>query len=331
MADMTRSMALSLAFALAACAPEPAEKATAGTIKAQALPQYGWTRLTAAAAYPGRYNFPVHVLPDGRFAALHPEGVWLSSDGIDWARSAPAPAGMNSPYLSYVQHGDATWALGSIEGNYLDFRIDPLIRRTTNYRQWEDVGRSATVPHLIFYAAASFRGSIWILGGQDKSGAKAEVWRSRDGLVWEKVRQPPWPARAGAKAIVFRDRLFLIGGGQIDGPALNDVWSTTDGLEWRRESAQIAREAPVGYTPAVYDDRLWLIGANRSGTFSSEMLVSDDGRSWQPVRAPWSPRGAVAAWTRADALYITGGKYSVERNGQNVFIYSNDVWMMRRK
>jgi hypothetical protein len=150
-------------------------------------------------------------------------------------------------------------------------------------------------------------------------------------MTWERVRRPPWAARAGAKAVVFRDRLFLIGGGEIDGPALNDVWSTPDGIEWRRETASIAEGAPVGYNPAAFDDRLWLVGANRSGSFTSEMLVSGDGRTWQPVRAPWSPRGAVAVWTHGNALYITGGKYSVERNGQPSFIYSNDVWMMRRK
>lgn len=317
-----------LGFALVACSPEAGGKAPAA---AQPLPLYAWTRLTAAAAFPGRYNFPVHVLPDGRFAALHPEGVWLSSDGIAWSKTAPAPAGMNSPYLSYVQHDKASWALGSIRGNYLGFEIDPLIRRTADYRGWEEVGRSDTLPRLVFYAALSFRGWMWILGGHDAGGAKAEVWRSRDGLAWERMRKPPWAPRAGAKAAVFQDRMFLIGGGEIDGPWLNDVWSSADGIDWRRETGSIAAEVPVGYTPVAFDDRLWLIGANRSGSFGSEMLVSGDGRSWQPVRAPWPPRGAVAAWVRGDSLYITGGKYSVERDGRPTFVYRNDVWTMRRR
>jgi len=327
---MKRWTGCALGLLLAACSPDPggpaAEARPAGSDSS-----YGWTRLTAAAAYPGRYNFPVHVLPDGRFAALHPDGIWLSADGARWSKSAPPPAGMSTPNLSYVQHDGASWALGAIEGDYRAFRIDPLIRRSADYRRWEEVGRSPTLPPVILYAAASFRGWIWILGGHDAAGARAGVWRSRDGLAWEEMRPPPWPPRAAAKALVFRDRLFLIGGGEIDGPPLNDVWSTADGLEWRRETARIADAVPTGYTPIVYDNRLWLVGANRSGAFTSEMLVSGDGRNWHPVTAPWSPRGAVAAWAKGGALYITGGKYSVEREGRQIFVYSNDVWMMRRR
>jgi hypothetical protein len=330
MPDSKQWSGRALGLLLAACSPESASPA-AEAPKGGEASAYGWTRLTPAAAYPGRYNFPVHVLPDGRFAALHPDGVWLSADGASWSKSAPPPAGMNTPNLSYVQHGGASWALGAIEGDYRAFRIDPLIRRTTEYRRWEEVGRSASLPPVILYAAASFRGWIWILGGQDSAGARAGVWRSSDGLAWEEMRQPPWSRRAGARAVVFRERLFLIGGGEVDGPPLNDVWSTADGLDWRRESAGIAPQSPVGYTPVAFDDRLWLVGANRSGAFTSEMLVSDDGRTWRPVTAPWSPRGAVAAWTKDGALYITGGKYSVERGGRQEFVYSNDVWRMRRR
>ncbi|HEU0099773.1 MAG TPA: hypothetical protein VFQ67_13495 [Allosphingosinicella sp.] len=330
MPDPTRWRAFALGLLLAACSPDggggAAEPAPAGADAA-----YGWTRLTPAAAFPGRYNFPVHVLPDGRFAALHPDGVWLSADGTSWSRSAPAPSGMNTPYLAYVQHRGATWALGAVAGDYRAFQIDPRIRRTADYRRWEEVGRSASLPPVVLYAAAGFRGWMWILGGQDAKGAKAAVWRSSDGLAWEEMRKPPWTARAGAKATVFRDRLLLIGGGEIDGPPLNDVWSTADGVEWRRESAGIADSAPTGYSAVAFDGKLWLVGANRSGAFTSEMLVSDDGRRWRPVGAPWSPRGAVAAWTSGDALYITGGKYSVERDGRQQFIYSNDVWRMRRR
>lgn len=158
------------------------------------------------------------------------------------------------------------------------------------------------------------------------------MWRSTNGLDWTKaVDVAPWSARSGAKAIVFKGRIFLIGGGILDGAAANDVWSSADGITWSQESNMIAPEAPVGFTPVVFDDQLWLVGANRSGAFKSEMLVSHDGKTWRPAAAPWSPRGGVAAWTHGQSLYMTGGKYSVEHGGETSFIYSNDVWRMRRK
>jgi hypothetical protein len=293
---------------------------------------YQWDRLTEHAPYPESYNFPVHVAQDGAFIALHSRGTWRSRDGADWTTSPLQSGVLNSAYMNYVSHGGAGWALGRHTGSYERFEIDPVILRTRDYIEWETVGSAPTFPRVVFSAAASFRGALWILGGYDGSQHRASVWRSLDGIEWaEVVGSAPWSARSGAKAVVFKDRLFLIGGGIVDGAVANDVWSSADGIAWRRETDSIAPEEPVGFTPVVFDDRLWLIGANRSGEFRSEMLVSDDGRHWRAASAPWSPRGGVAAWTDGRSLFITGGKYSVERDGETTFLYSNDVWRMRRR
>lgn len=292
---------------------------------------YVWDRIAERAPYAPSYNYPVHVAPDGRFVALHPDGTWASRDGAKWTRTAMPFSGMNSAYLAYVQHDGATWALGKLKGNYLDFKVDPVIQRTRDYQRWEQVGASSSLPHAIFYAAASFKGSMWIVGGYNGDKATSEIWNSRDGLVWTRVvERAPWSARSGAEIVIFRNKMFLLGGGVIDGPQANDVWSSADGITWAREAEQIAPERPMG-TPIAYDNKLWLVGANRSGTFGSGMAVSDDGKIWRKQTAPWSPRGGVAAWTNGPDLFITGGKYSYERGGEHIFVYSNDVWRMRRK
>lgn len=291
---------------------------------------YKWERLTEHAAFGPSYNYPVHVASDGRFIALHPDGTWASRDGATWTKTPMPFSGMNSAYLGYVERDGATYALGKLKGNYLDFQIDPVIQRTRDYEKWEQVGTSSSLPHVIFYAAASFKGSLWIVGGYNGDKATSEIWKSQDGLVWTRVvEKAPWSARSGGNIVVFRDRMFLLGGGVIDGPQANDVWSSTDGITWRREAEQIAPEKPMG-TPVVYDGKLWLVGANRSGTFGSGMAVSDDGKTWRRQNAPWSPRGGVAAWTNGADLFITGGKYSTEKGGETIFVYSNDVWRMRR-
>jgi len=293
---------------------------------------YAWERLTASAAFPKSYNFPVHVARDGRFVLLSYEQNYESRDAKSWTRAALPPAGLNSAYLSYVAHEGSTFALGAIEGNYERFTIDPRIRRTDDHRGWRDLGRAETLPRVVFYAAASFAGHIWIIGGYDGRTESDDVWRSADGVHWERVVDAaPFGARMGSKAVVFKGRLFLVGGGELDGASRNDVWSSADGVSWRRETDAIAEEAPVGFSPVDFEGNLWLVGANRSGAFASEMLVSADGRQFEPVSAPWTPRGGVAVWTAGDGLYITGGKYSVGEGEATRFIYSNDVWKMRRQ
>lgn len=309
----------------------PLVAGTPSRLLAAGPPQEEWTRLVEAAPFPPSYNFPVHVDATGRFVALHPRGTWHSRDGQRWMKSPLPFSGMNSAYLPYIQHAGETWTLGKHTGNYLSFRIDPVVHVTERHERWIARGRSATLPRVIFHAAASFRDRIWVLGGFDGRAHSSDVWSSPDGLNWEKAATAPWSPRAAAKAIVFRDRLFVIGGGVIDGASANDVWSTGDGSVWRQETSRIAPEEPVGFTPVVHQGALWLVGANRSGRFRSEMLVSPDGRNWTPMRAPWSPRGGVASWSAGGALFITGGKYSYETGGETRFVYSNDVWRMTRR
>lgn len=308
--------------ALAGCARAPAVPAS--------LPNYRWSRLIPAGPFRKNYNFPVHVAPDGRFMLLQSERCWSSRDAIRWHPEPLPPSGSNTAYMPTLFHDGATWVLGRHRGNYQEYAIDPLIQRTANWQRWEAVGEAPDFPELIFATAASFGGWIWIIGGYRKGQAVAEVWRSRDGLRWEAMPKPPWSPRAAAKAVVFHDRLLIIGGGEIDGVASNDIWSTVDGKLWRRDCAQIAPERPVGFSPQVFDDRLWLVGANRSGSFRSEMLVSDDAKNWVPVRAPWSPRGGVATWVDGSRMLMTGGKNSHVERGETVFVYSNDVWAMTR-
>lgn len=315
---------------LSACLDGDGQRQRAAIASTTDQPQYRWERLTEHAAFPPSYNFPVHVDAHGRFVALHSEGTWVSRNALEWTRGALPFSGMNSAYLRYVQHDGATWAFGTLRGNYERFSIEPVIRRTSDYESWEKVGRAANLPGVVFYAAASFLGDLWILGGYDGSNETASVWRSSDGLEWHEVTErAPWSPREGASAIVFRDRLFLLGGGELDGRQFTDVWSTADGVEWRRETERMSTSS-TGGTPVVFDDRLWLIGVNRNNGFSPGILVSDDGITWREETAPWSPRGAVAVWTDGVSLYMAGGKYSTVEGGETVFVYHNDVWRMHR-
>jgi hypothetical protein len=81
----------------------------------------------------------------------------------------------------------------------------------------------------------------------------------------------------------------------------------------------------------VYDDRLWLVAANRNSTFAPALLSTADGASWREESAPWAPRGAPAVWLFNGRLFMAGGKYSVMENGTPRFIYRNDVWSMMRQ
>ncbi|MBY0422339.1 MAG: hypothetical protein K2Q06_08555, partial [Parvularculaceae bacterium] len=157
----------------------------ASTASCAQPPQYEWSRLVDEAPFPKSYNYPVHVAKDGRFVLLLREGNWESRDGAAWTRSSLPALQLNSAYQAYVNHAGATYALGTLNGNYTRFSIAPTIMRTDDHRSWTSLGASKSLLHVVFYASASFAGALWIIGGYDGSKESAEVWRSVDGVEWE--------------------------------------------------------------------------------------------------------------------------------------------------
>ncbi|HSK70248.1 MAG TPA: hypothetical protein VK892_01035, partial [Pyrinomonadaceae bacterium] len=156
------------------------------------------------------------------------------------------------------------------------------------------------------------------------------------GVHWKKVvEHAAWSPR-NIGVLEFNKRLWIFGGGVIDGHreinpnSHKEVWSSEDGINWAR--VELKTERPTGGTSIVFDGKLWFVGANRNdGNFGNAVFVSEDGAAWQARSAPWSPRGAVAVWVWNDKLFMTGGKYSYMKNGNPVFVYSNDVWAMSKK
>jgi hypothetical protein len=300
---------------------------------AQTASRYSWTRVTESAAYPPGYNYPVFV-QQNRMWAFHNDGIWYSVNAKNWTK-ADLPHVRRNPYEArYVQFNNSIYALGQNQGNYVDgIKFSSIIRRTTDFEKWEVVAEKSNLPDRVFYGSTVFKGKIWLLGGFDGKNYYNDVWNSGDGVHWTQVSQrAAWSPRNVGMTVVFKNRVWIIGGGVIDGEVTNnpksnnEIWSSDDGINWTliTDSSKISA---LG-TPIVFDENLWLVGANRDGNFARSSLVTNDGIKWREESAPWSPRGAVAAWVFDNKLYITGGKYSVTENNNTKFIYSNDVWFM---
>lgn len=298
---------------------------------------YEWTKVSEAAPFPQGYNYPVYVFGDWMVALNN--GAWLSNDGKNWIKTELPDSGLNSAYQKFAQLNGAIYALGSMTGNYEGFTIRPKILRTTDFRKWETVSETSNIPRRIFYGMTVFDNKMWMLGGFDGNRYHNDVWNSADGITWKRIADTTaWSPRNTGAVTVFKDRIWMIGGGEIDGDRVanpnsrNEIWSSSDGVNWRQESSRITADGRyVGGSIAVWDNKLWLVGVNRGNEFQSGVLYSDDGKKWKEMKAPWSPRGAVAVWTFDGKLWMTGGKSSHVENGEIKFIYSNDVWSMTKQ
>lgn len=283
---------------------------------------YIWTKLLDSAEWQKNYNFQMFSLKD-KIWTFHPQGNWYSEDGINWQKSKLTNAIFNLAFLDYVHFNSAIYGLGYFKGNIDQFNFKPEIYKTTDLKNWITLSKNSNLPKRFFYHPFVFDNKIWIIGGEDKNTKYSDIWNSPDAINWTKQKDGlPFGKRSGSQIVTLNNKLYLLD---------NDVWCSTDGLNWQKVTDEIVKgEQIFGYTALVFDNKIWLLGCNRNGQFSSQVLFSEDGKIWQTQTAPWLPRGGIAATVHKNKIYITGGKYGGTPNHPN-FRYDNDVWTLEKK
>jgi hypothetical protein len=283
---------------------------------------YRWTRVLEEAPWAKSYNFQMFQIHDTLWT-FHSEGNWYSTDGMSWTKSRLTNSIYNLGFLDYVAFNNAIYGLGHFEGNIETFDYRSEIYRTNNFINWTTLSKENNLPQRFFYHPFVFDNRIWIIGGEDKTKQYADIWNSSDGVKWTKKKDNlEFGKRSNSQVVWLKNRLFLLN---------NDVWSSSDGVNWQKETDEIIKGQTIfGYAAVVFDGKIWLLGCNRNGQFSSQVLVSENGKTWNVIDAPWTPRGGIAATVYKNKIYMTGGKYG-GTSTQPEFIYSNDVWTLERK
>jgi hypothetical protein len=197
---------------------------------------------------------------------------------------------------------------------------------------------------------------MWLLGGWNPHDAvnfpkdsNNEVWSSRDGALWTLVkpntfgidafdRNVDWEGRHTAGYVVFKDRMWIIGGDVIQRRYHYDVWNSADGERWTRVGK--GRFVPWGpralhYT-VVFDNHIWVIGgqtvpqlAPENEVFYDDVWKSPDGIQWHrvPVEGPrWASRGMIGgSAVFKGRIWILGGGTlnALIQRRRNMY---NDVW-----
>lgn len=321
---MKKQFSLLIFFFLAACGGhspgDDKNKAAESTSDKEA--EYVWTKIADSAQWRKSYNFQMFTIGDTLWV-FHPDGNWFSSDGINWAKSPLPDAINNLAFLDYVPFKNTVLGLGHFEGNIERHVFKNETYKTVDFIKWDTLKAGNNLPVRFFYHPFIFDNKIWIAGGEDDKTLYADIWNSPDGVVWTKQKDSlPFGRRSNSQFVFFNGKIFLLN---------NDVWSSVNGLDWELVTPEIVPgEEIFGYAPVVFDNKIWLTGCNRNEQFTSQVLVSSDGKTWEMQHAPWAPRGGVAATVFKNKIYITGGKYGGTPDHPD-FRYDNDIWVLEKK
>ncbi len=151
--------------------------------------------------------------------------------------------------------------------------------------------------------------------------------------------------RDGAGALVYKDRMWLLGGwskrNSVCFPRTcnNEVWSSTDGATWTLvkpntfldESFDPASDWEGRHTAGVvvHDGKMWIIGGDcNQGHYQPDAWCSEDGARWTRVcdALPWGMRALALVHAFKGRLWAMGGQTMPGFVKGDREIFYNDIW-----
>lgn len=231
---------------------------------------------------------------------------------------------------------DRLWLFGGWFDSFVPAPRD--VWSSPDGKNWTLVTKEAPWRYSDLPMTLVFRDRMWIMGGWTNGrlpghGATNEVWSSSDGSEWQLARHAGWSPRIAAGAVVFQDRMWIVGGTENyyfgDETSLkSDVWSSADGNTWRLETAAAGWSPRAYHAAVVHDGKIWVLGGGNyvpKYEANNDVWCSADGIHWDQVadHAPWPPRIWFSAVAYRQRLWVLGGW------SNNPAKNHNDIWHSR--
>jgi hypothetical protein len=220
--------------------------------------------------------------------------------------------------------------------------------------EWQQITSKAAFAPRDGAGALTYQGKMWFLGGWNPGDKKNfpricnnEVWNSADGKDWTLVKPntfldrmfdktKDWEGRHTAGYVVYKDKMWIVGGDANQGTYQNDVWNSADGKTWTLVNKEVPWGPRVLHYTAVFGDKIWVIGgqnmpafAGGEETFYRDIWTTTDGIAWEQVKPAepfWPQRGMIGGSAVKDGKIwiLGGGTYDTPKIPQRK--YFNDVW-----
>jgi hypothetical protein len=247
----------------------------------------------------------------------NPRDAWKSSDGRQWTCAVEVAPWEYSDLPATVAFKGRIWIMagrklpGAKNGNE--------VWSSTDGAEWTLETADAGWSPRVSPSFAVFRDRMWVMGGTENiyddndETLQNDVWSSADGRAWRReVQNAGWSKRAHAQAVVFDDRIWLMGGGHRFPKAIprNDVWCSEDGVTWTQVTDAAPWKPRLWFSLVAYRGRMWVLGgwSEADGNFG-DVWHSKDGRNWTELKSDviWTKRHEHSAYVFQDKIWVAGG------------------------
>lgn len=230
----------------------------------------------------------------GRYVAVGSSGfpaqaaAWASTDGLVWDPAPVADPPVGSAMTDVVATDDGFVAFGVESGVYDGTAERAHAWFSPDGLSWQESvvkGRSKSGLQLALGDLADGPTGQLVLGTFLGRDGGPRLWRTTDGLTWERTKLPTKLPRSDQRSLTGVHSVpqgYLLLGTSLTGESWD--WRSADGVTWKR-----LRDTPLLYDVAVSDTDV-LAGVGYSHIY----------------RSPGSLRGWEKAWKRPKSWQVAG-------------------------
>jgi len=241
-------------------------------------------------------DLPIAFIFNNRMWITDIEGNLFSSpDGAKWTLVTDRAPWKGRHAAGGAVFKEKIWVMGGLQNGQLlnDIWSSP------DGAQWKlETDRAAWPKRQIHNNLMELDNKLWLIGGSISGSsyypfqAYNDVWNSTDGVHWKKViGNAPWTPRIWSSSVVYKDRLWLLGGFRSE-PVwenLGDVWYSADGANWRQLTAVPAcRHSGNNNVPvAAVANSIWTRRHEASAYVFNDAIWMAGGMVWPLVNDVW--------------------------------------------
>ena len=232
------------------------------------------------------------------------------------AEVAPFPRRIQQQMINYA---GKIWVFGGTDNSAGDSGNDTIwyndIWSSEDGKVWKQEVEHAEFSARANHKVVEYDNALYMIGGEEGVGTagalvfRSDVWKSPDGILWDRLTSSgPFDGGITGEAIVFMDKIFIIGGGDFTKNA--SIWSTNNGVDWVEE----LKVPPFGYREGhelfIRDNKLFLLGGSAdSDSLSTEVWSTVDGINWvlETDNTGFTPRVSMHIIEFNDQLFMVGG------------------------
>lgn len=194
--------------------------------------------------FPGQNDAALLVFNDAIYCicAAGTREVWKTTDGTHWTLvtgDAGFTGAASRGYAAACVHDGKMWIFGGVDAAVTEYND---VWNSEDGINWTRVTANAGWHVRQSFGAVSYKGKLWIFNGITASGSANDVWNSDDGVTWTYVstvappNTPPNIPSSDYSLVVFKDRVWMIGGGLSAGVYASTCISTDDGITFVKET-----------------------------------------------------------------------------------------------